>query len=108
MLSLGIVTVSDRASTGVYVDQSGPAIRDVFSRWLGEPFTEAYRLVPDEQPLIEAALRELADEVRCHIIVTTASKVVATTMVQSYIIHFTVTRTSDSTTSAAVDVVAAI
>jgi len=71
MLSLGIVTVSDRASTGVYVDQSGPAIRDVFSRWLGEPFTEAYRLVPDEQPLIEAALRELADEVRCHIIVTT-------------------------------------
>lgn len=71
MLALGIVTVSDRASTGVYDDKSGPAIRDVFSRWLAAPFDEAYRLVPDEQPLIEATLRELADELRCHIIVTT-------------------------------------
>jgi molybdopterin adenylyltransferase len=71
MLRLGIVTVSDRATSGVYDDRSGPAIRDVFTRWLAEPFAESYRLVPDEQPLIEASLRELADVVRCHIIVTT-------------------------------------
>lgn len=71
MFSLGIVTVSDRAATGVYDDKSGPAIREVFTRWLSEPFIDHYRLVPDEQPMIEAALRELADEVRCHIVVTT-------------------------------------
>jgi molybdopterin adenylyltransferase len=71
MLALGIATVSDRASTGVYEDKSGPAIRDVFARWLAMPIDEAYRLVPDEQPLIEAALRELADDMRCHIVVTT-------------------------------------
>lgn len=71
MLTLGIVTISDRASSGVYDDKSGPAIRDVYGRWLATPWTEAYRLVPDEQPAIEAALRALADEVRCPLIVTT-------------------------------------
>lgn len=71
MLTLGIVTISDRASSGVYDDRSGPAIRDVCSRWLARPWTDAYRLVPDEQPAIEAALRELADDVRCSLIVTT-------------------------------------
>lgn len=70
-LPLGIVTISDRASTGVYADQSGPAIQDVYTRWLATPWRPAYRLVPDEQPAIEAALRELADDVRCPLIVTT-------------------------------------
>lgn len=71
MLTLGIVTISDRASNGVYDDKSGPAIRDVYTRWLAMPWSEAYRLVPDEQPAIESALRELADVVRCPLIVTT-------------------------------------
>ncbi|HEY0928561.1 MAG TPA: molybdopterin adenylyltransferase [Gemmatimonas sp.] len=71
MISLGIVTISDRASTGVYEDKSGPAIRDVYTRWIATPWQEVYRLVPDEQPAIEAALRELADGVRCPLIVTT-------------------------------------
>lgn len=71
MLPLGIVTISDRASSGVYEDKSGPAIRDVYSRWLATPWVDAYRLVPDEQPAIEAALRELSDELRCPLIVTT-------------------------------------
>jgi molybdopterin adenylyltransferase len=70
-LPLGIVTISDRASTGAYEDKSGPAIGDVFTRWLDLPWEACYRLVPDEQPLIEAALRELADDVRCPVIVTT-------------------------------------
>lgn len=71
MLSLGIVTISDRASTGVYDDRSGPAIRDVFARWVATPVHEVYTLVPDDQPVIEATLRELADAARCHLIVTT-------------------------------------
>jgi molybdopterin adenylyltransferase len=70
-LPLGIVTISDRASTGIYEDRSGPAIHDVYTRWLATPWHQAYRLVPDEQPAIEAALRELADEVGCPLIVTT-------------------------------------
>lgn len=70
-VSLGIVTISDRASTGVYEDKSGPAIEQVFTRWIATPWTAAYRLVPDERPAIEAALRELADQMRCPLIVTT-------------------------------------
>ncbi len=68
---LGIVTISDRASTGVYVDRSGPAIESVYRRWIDSPWRAEYRLVPDEQPAIEAALRELADAHRCPLIVTT-------------------------------------
>jgi molybdopterin adenylyltransferase len=70
-LPLGIVTISDRAATGIYEDQSGPAIHEVYTRWLVTPWHREYRLVPDEQPAIEAALRELADDVRCPLIVTT-------------------------------------
>lgn len=68
---IGIVTVSDRASAGTYADRSGPAIHDVLTRWLATPWRAEVRLVPDEQPLIEAALRELADVHRCPLVVTT-------------------------------------
>ena len=68
---LGILTISDRASSGVYDDKSGPAIASVFTRWIASPWQAEYRLVPDEQPLIEAALRELADDLHCALIVTT-------------------------------------
>ncbi len=70
-IPLGIVTISDRASAGVYEDRSGLAIEDVFTRWFASPWRKEYRLVPDEQPQIEAALRELADIERCPLIVTT-------------------------------------
>jgi molybdopterin adenylyltransferase len=70
-IPIGVVTVSDRASAGVYEDRSGRAIEDVLRRWLASPWHSEYRLVPDAQPLIEAALRELADETRCPLIVTT-------------------------------------
>jgi molybdopterin adenylyltransferase len=70
-IPLGIVTISDRASSGVYEDKSGPAIQSVFSRWIATPWHAEYRLVPDEQPAIEAALRELSDGVGCPLIVTT-------------------------------------
>jgi molybdopterin adenylyltransferase len=70
-LNIGILTVSDRASAGVYEDKSGAAIRDVLTRWIASPWTAEYRLVPDEQPVIEATLCALSDEFRCSLIVTT-------------------------------------
>ncbi|MEP6765759.1 MAG: molybdopterin adenylyltransferase, partial [Gemmatimonadaceae bacterium] len=70
-ISIGILTVSDRASAGVYEDKSGAAIRDVLTRWVASEWKAEYRLVPDEQPQIEAALREMADVLNCSLIVTT-------------------------------------
>ena len=68
---VGIVTVSDRAAAGTYEDLSGPAIEAVCRAWLATPWHPVRRLVPDEQPAIEAALRELADAVGCPLVVTT-------------------------------------
>lgn len=70
-MNIGILTVSDRASAGIYEDKSGAAIRDVLTRWIASPWTAEYRLVPDEQPLIEATLCELSDVLHCSLIVTT-------------------------------------
>ena len=68
---IGIVTISDRASTGVYEDQSGPAIRETLKGWLTTPWEEVYRLIPDEQPIIEATLKALCDEEGCCLVLTT-------------------------------------
>ena len=68
---IGIVTVSDRASRGEYDDRGGPAIERFLTQHLVSEWSVVRRLVADEQPLIEASLRELADEVGCCLIVTT-------------------------------------
>jgi molybdopterin adenylyltransferase len=68
---IGVVTVSDRASRGDYEDKGGPAIEAALARILATPWEPVRRLVPDEQPLIAAALRELADGIGCSLIVTT-------------------------------------
>ena len=68
---IGILTISDRASQGVYEDKGGPAIRDWFTRALSSPWEAVARVIPDEQPLIEAALCELSDVEGCSLIVTT-------------------------------------
>ena len=68
---LGIVTVSDRASRGEYVDEGGPAILAFFQQAIKSPWTAVYRCVPDEQQAVEAALRDLADEEACSVVVTT-------------------------------------
>ena len=68
---IGILTVSDRASSGVYEDLSGPAIQDTLSRFLRSEWEARYRLVPDEGPGIEAALRALCDEEGCCLVLTT-------------------------------------
>ena len=68
---LGIVTVSDRASSGTYQDEGGPAVLTFFEEGLASPSTVHYRCVADEQSLIEEALLELSDDIGCHVIVTT-------------------------------------
>lgn len=68
---IGIVTVSDRASRGEYVDLGGPAIRDYLSAILTSEFETVARVIPDDQSTIEAALRELCDEVGCCLVITT-------------------------------------
>lgn len=71
VVPIGVVTVSDRASRGVYEDQGGPGVEAALARILATPWRPVRRLVPDERPEIEAALRELADMQHCPLIVTT-------------------------------------
>ena len=68
---IGIVTVSDRASRGEYVDRGGPAIRDYLAEVLTSPWAPCVRVVEDEVERIEAALRELCDDEGCCLVVTT-------------------------------------
>jgi molybdopterin adenylyltransferase len=68
---IGIVTVSDRASRGVYEDLGAPAIRQCLTEILSCPWEAVARLIPDEQPLIERTLIELCDQEDCCLVVTT-------------------------------------
>lgn len=68
---IGLVSVSDRASGGIYADQGIPALRDWLTRALRNPVEWHERLIPDEQPRIEATLRELVDDAGCHLVLTT-------------------------------------
>ena len=68
---IGIVTLSDRASAGVYEDLSGQAIRQTLTEWLSTPWEAVYRLIPDDRATIEATLIELCDREGCGLVVTT-------------------------------------
>lgn len=68
---IGVVTVSDRASQGVYEDLGGPAIRAYFQEILTSPWEAVARVIPDERALIEATLRALVDDEGCCLVVTT-------------------------------------
>ena len=70
-LLIGLVSISDRASSGVYEDQGVPALRDWFSQALSSPWQMETRLIPDEQALIEKTLIELVDQVGCDLVLTT-------------------------------------
>ena len=67
---IGLVSISDRASRGEYEDRSGPAME----AWLGEvltsPWQPLHRLIPDERPLVESTLKELADLRGCSLVLT--------------------------------------
>jgi molybdopterin adenylyltransferase len=68
---IGVVSVSDRASTGVYEDKGIPALKEWLGRAVRNPITWETRLIPDEQDGISAALRELVDEAKCDLVLTT-------------------------------------
>ena len=70
-IRIGIVTVSDRASKGIYEDKGGPAIRDCLTEILSCPWEPVPRVIPDERPLIEQTLAELCDKEGCCLVVTT-------------------------------------
>ena len=70
-ITIGLVSISDRASDGTYEDQGIPALKD----WLGRALTSSWqaetRLIPDDQPTIERTLIELSDLAGCSLILTT-------------------------------------
>lgn len=68
---IGIVTVSDRASAGIYEDLSGKAIIAVLNEYLTSEWEPVYEVIPDEQDVIEATLIKMADQQNCSLIVTT-------------------------------------
>ena len=67
---IGILTISDRASRGIYEDQSGPAIEEVLREYIATTCDYVRRVIPDEMEQIEAAIRELAAE-GCGLVCTT-------------------------------------
>ena len=67
----GIITVSDRASSGEYNDLSGPAIEAFLEEALTSDWEVVYRVIPDDQARIEQSLIELTDSEKCSVIVTT-------------------------------------
>jgi len=68
---IGLVSVSDRASSGVYEDKGIPALQDWLTRAVRNPVHWETRLIADERADIAAALRELVDEARCALVLTT-------------------------------------
>lgn len=70
-LKIGLVSVSDRASQGVYTDQGIPELKHWLEQALVDPFTVVEQLIPDEQAEIERVLCELVDEQHCHLVLTT-------------------------------------
>ncbi len=70
-LVIGLVSVSDRASGGVYEDKGIPALSDWLAQAITTPYRIETRLIPDEQAEIERTLVDLVDNVRCHLVLTT-------------------------------------
>lgn len=70
-LLIGLVSISDRASSGVYEDQGIPALRDWFTRALATPWKMEARVIPDERTQIEQVLIELVDIMKCDLVLTT-------------------------------------
>jgi molybdopterin adenylyltransferase len=70
-LRVGLVSISDRASQGVYADQGVPALKQWLSLALASPFEIQERLIADERPVITQTLIELVDIARCDLVLTT-------------------------------------
>ncbi|MGH1361121.1 MAG: molybdopterin adenylyltransferase [Burkholderiaceae bacterium] len=70
-IKIGLVSISDRASGGVYEDKGLPGLTDWLDRALTTPWTPETRLIPDETATISDTLRELVDQAGCHLVLTT-------------------------------------
>jgi len=71
-LRIGLVSISDRASKGVYKDEGIPALQEWLASAIAKPaWRDETRLIPDEQPAVEATLKELVDERGCQLVLTT-------------------------------------
>jgi len=71
-LLVGLVSISDRASAGAYRDEGIPALKEWLGKAIASPaWRDETRLIPDQQPVIEATLRELVDAIGCHLVLTT-------------------------------------
>ena len=70
-LKIGIVTVSDRASSGEYEDLGGPKVREELSGFIKSSWSESYHIVPDEKNELKTLLKKLSDEEKCSLIITT-------------------------------------
>jgi molybdopterin adenylyltransferase len=70
-LLIGLVSISDRASSGVYLDQGLPALQEWFTKALASPWRTETRLIPDEQNQIEQTLIDLVDNLGCTLVLTT-------------------------------------
>ncbi|WP_103866326.1 molybdopterin adenylyltransferase [Aquimarina sp. I32.4] len=68
---IGIITVSDRASAGVYEDLSGKVIIDTLHKYLTSNWKEVYKIIPDEQKIIEKTIIDMVDHQNCCLVVTT-------------------------------------
>src|SRR5580693_6106947 len=70
-MKIGRITISDRASAGLYQDRSGPEIEKFLREFLGGPATFESAMVPDEVELISAAITRFVDELKCDLVITT-------------------------------------
>lgn len=71
LVRIGVVSISDRASSGVYEDKGLPALQDWLGRAVSNPIEWVPRLIADERDLIADTLRELVDKAGCHLVLTT-------------------------------------
>ena len=69
-IRIGVINISDRASQGIYEDIPGKTIVETLTDYLKSPWEKEYAVIPDEQPLIEATLIRMADELNCCLIIT--------------------------------------
>ncbi len=76
-VKIGRITISDRASAGVYTDRSGPEIENVLREFFADAIFES-KIVPDEVDLIASALKNFADELKCNLVVTTGGTGIST------------------------------
>ncbi|MFH1360395.1 MAG: molybdopterin adenylyltransferase [Candidatus Omnitrophota bacterium] len=70
-MKIGILTISDRASRKEYEDLSGKAVSDLLNTYLISPWTPISKIIPDEQKIIEEALKHLSDQEKCCLVITT-------------------------------------